>query len=49
MFGSGAARRTYPPAFVGDIIFPDIGDVIAVGIGLVFCGITTGGSGGGGM
>ena len=28
---------------------PPPGEVIAVGMGLVFCGITTGGSGGGGM
>lgn len=36
----------------GDIIplwSPVIGDVIAVGIGLVFWGITTGGNGGGGI
>lgn len=49
LFGSGAARRTKPPALPGDIIPPDIGDVMAVGIGFVFCGMTTGGRGGGGM
>mgnify|MGYP006950200819 CR=1 FL=1 len=50
LFGSGAARRTYPPALVGDIIAtPDMGEVMAVGIGLVFWGIITGGRGGGGM
>jgi hypothetical protein len=49
LFGSGAARRTYPPALVGDIILPDMGEVMAVGIGFVFCGMTTGGRGGGGM
>lgn len=30
-------------------MLPEIGEVIAVGIGLVFCGMTTGGRGGGGM
>lgn len=49
LFGSGAARRTKPPALVGDIILPDMGEVIAVGIGFVFCGIATGGRGGGGI
>lgn len=53
LFGSGAARRT-------ELLEDDPGDsrpagssppgeVIAVGIGLLFCGITTGGKGGGGM
>ena len=52
LFGSGAARRIDPPALEGDIKPPeklDIGDVIAVGIGLLFWGMTTGGSGGGGI
>lgn len=51
LFGSGAARRTNPPALSGDITppFSPIGDVIAVGIGFVFCGMITGGSGGGGI
>ncbi len=51
LFGSGAARRTNPPALSGDITppFSPIGDVIAVGMGFVFWGIITGGSGGGGM
>ena len=53
LLGSGAARRTkLLDAEPGDII-PDEsappGDVMAVGIGLLFCGITTGGNGGGGM
>ena len=48
--GSGAARRTKPPAEVGEVTpETDIGEVIAVGIGLVFWGIITGGRGGGGM
>ena len=51
LFGSGAARRM-------KLLVADPGDpipeespsaVIAVGLGLLFCGITTGGSGGGGM
>lgn len=50
LFGSGAARRTNPPAEVGEVTpETDIGEVIAVGIGLVFCGIITGGRGGGGI
>lgn len=51
LFGSGAARRTNPPALSGDITppFSPIGEVIAVGIGFVFCGIITGGRGGGGI
>jgi hypothetical protein len=53
LFGSGAARRAKPPALPGDrtppFSPPDIGDVIAVGMGFVFCGMITGGRGGGGM
>jgi hypothetical protein len=51
LFGSGAARRTNPPALSGDITppFSPIGDVTAVGIGFVFWGMITGASGGGGM
>ena len=52
LFGSGAARRTkLPEPEDGDIMPPESppGDATAVGIGLVFCGMTTGGSGGGGM
>ena len=52
LFGSGAARRTkLPEPDEGDNIPFESppGDVMAVGIGLVFCGMTTGGSGGGGM
>jgi hypothetical protein len=51
LLGSGAARRTNPPALEGDrtLPVPDIGEDIAVGIGLVFCGMMTGGSGGGGI
>jgi hypothetical protein len=37
------------PALVGDRISPVNGDVIAVGIGLLFWGMTTGGRGGGGI
>jgi len=29
--------------------FPDIGELIAVGMGFVFCGMMTGGRGGGGI
>ncbi len=36
LFGSGAARRTNPPELVGDSMSPDMGEVIAVGIGLLF-------------
>lgn len=52
LFGSGAARRTkLPEPDDGDIIPAESppGDVMAVGIGFVFCGITTGGRGGGGI
>ena len=52
LFGSGAARRTkLPEPEEGDSIPVESppGDVMAVGMGFVFCGITTGGSGGGGM
>ena len=52
LFGSGAARRTKPPLpDEGDSIPVESppGDIMAVGMGFVFCGITTGGSGGGGM
>lgn len=53
LFGSGAARRIRLLELdEGDIIpleSPPTGDVIAVGKGFVFCGITTGGSGGGGI
>jgi len=52
LFGSGAARRIkLLEADPGDIIpFASmVGDVMAVGMGFVFWGITTGGSGGGGM
>src|SRR5579871_898461 len=53
LLGSGAARRANPPALPGDktppFSLPDIGDVMAVGIGLVFWGMITGGSGGGGI
>ncbi len=52
LLGSGAARRTkLPEPDEGDIIPVESppGEVIAVGMGFVFCGMTTGGSGGGGM
>lgn len=41
LLGSGAARRKLPP-LVGDIMLlwsPDMGDVMAVGIGFVFWGM----------
>jgi hypothetical protein len=45
LFGSGAALRRKPPALPGDMtpcpLF--IGEEIAVGIGLVFCGMFNGG------
>lgn len=52
LFGSGAARRIkLPEPDEGDSIPAESppGDAIAVGMGLLFCGITTGGKGGGGM
>ena len=52
LLGSGAARRTEPPADDGGIMpvaLFEKGDGTAIGIGLLFCGMTTGGSGGGGM
>jgi hypothetical protein len=53
LLGSGAARRTkLLDAEPGDIIPVESappGEVMAVGIGFVFCGMTTGGSGGGGI
>jgi hypothetical protein len=50
LFGSGAARRTKPPPDVGEVMpVADMGEVMAVGIGFVFCGMMTGGRGGGGM
>ena len=51
LFGSGAARRgVYPPALlVGESTPPDMGELIAVGMGFVFWGMMTGASGGGGM
>ena len=36
LFGSGAARRTNPPELVGDKTSPEDGEVIAVGMGLLF-------------
>jgi hypothetical protein len=36
LFGSGAALRTKPPELVGDSTSPDDGEVIAVGMGLLF-------------
>jgi hypothetical protein len=50
LFGSGAARVTNPLAEPGDRESPDMGVVMAVGTGLLFCGMErTGGKGGGGM
>ena len=51
LFGSGAARRTTPPAEAGVSRPAEFipGDDTDVGRGFVFCGITTGGSGGGGI
>jgi hypothetical protein len=46
LFGSGAARRTEPPALPGDNIPPaEKGDDMPE----LFCGIMTGGRGGGGI
>lgn len=50
LFGSGAARRENGPALPGEIIpllspLPPIGEVIAVGMGLVFWGMWSGGGG----
>lgn len=49
LLGSGAALVTNPLAEFGDSESPDNGVVIAVGIGLLFCGIERIGTGGGGM
>lgn len=53
LLGSGAARRTElfeeEPGDNMPARSPPPGEVIAVGIGLLFCGMTTGGKGGGGM